>query len=35
MSGIGSVLESMPRSVLENILSGVLRSILGVYLEAS
>ena len=33
-SAIGSVLESMPGSVLENIL-GVLGSILGVYLGAS
>jgi len=34
-SAIGSVLESMPKSVFENILGGVLRSVLGVYLGAS
>ena len=34
-SEIGSVLESMPRRVLENVLGGVLGSVLGVFLGAS
>jgi hypothetical protein len=34
-SAIGSLLRSMPGSVLENILRGVLRSVPGVYLGVS
>lgn len=35
LSAIGSIIDNMPRSIIENILEGVHVSILGVYLGAS